>query len=176
MLFRSALLDHEDLFALAREKHCRLIMPSGGISGLDALKGAAVGKVELVTLTSRNPPRALEGAPYLAEHGISLDGLTEERLLFSGPAREAVRGFPDNLNISTALSLAGIGPDLTRVTLYAVPGLERNCHDIEIHGEFGSLTMHLENIPSENPKTGRLTALSIMRAIRDAVDPVRIGS
>src|SRR5215213_2634137 len=28
-----ALLDHEDLFALAREKRCRLIMPSGGISG-----------------------------------------------------------------------------------------------------------------------------------------------
>jgi aspartate dehydrogenase len=171
-----ALLDHPDLFDLARQKRCRLILPSGGISGLDALKGAAVGKVELVTLTSRKPPRALLGAPYLHEHGISLDGLTEERLLFSGPAREAVRGFPDNLNISTALSLAGIGPDLTRVMLYAVPGLDRNCHDIEISGEFGSLSMHLENIPSENPKTGRLVALSMVRAVQDYVDYVRVGT
>lgn len=171
-----ALLDSPDLFDLARTKRCRLILPSGGISGLDALKGAAEGKLESVTLTSRKPPRALWGAPYLAEHGISLDGLTEERLLFSGPAREAVRGFPDNLNISTALSLAGIGPDLTLVTLYAVPGLDRNCHDIEVRGEFGSLTMHLENIPSENPKTGRLVALSMLRAVQDYVDYVRVGT
>jgi aspartate dehydrogenase len=132
----------------------------------------AYGKIS----TSRKPPRALQGAPYLQENGISLDGLTEERLLFSGPAREAVRGFPDNLNISTALSLAGIGADLTRVTLYAVPGLERNCHDIEVRGEFGSLTMHLENIPSENPKTGRLVALSMVRAVQDYVDYVRVGT
>ena len=171
-----ALLESPDLFELARQKHCRLIMPSGGIAGLDAIKAAAVGRLDSVTLTSRKPPRALQGAPYLAWHGVSLDGLTEERLLFSGPAREAVRGFPDNLNISTALSLAGIGPDRTQVTLYAVPGLARNVHDIEVEGEFGSLRIHLENVPSENPKTGRLVGLSMVRAVQDAVDYVRVGT
>jgi aspartate dehydrogenase len=129
-----------------------------------------------VRLTSRKSPRALEGAPFLAANGISLDGLTEERLLFSGPAREAVRGFPDNLNISAALSLAGIGPDATQVSISAVPGLSRNCHDIEVEGEFGMLRVHIENIPSENPKTGRLTALSIIKAVEDAVDYVRVGT
>ena len=94
----------------------------------------------------------------------------------SGPARDAVKGFPDNLNVSAALSLAGIGPDATEVTITAVPGLTRNCHLIEVEGEFGRLEVRIENIPSENPKTGRLTALSIIRAIQDAVDVVRIGS
>ena len=75
-----------------------------------------------------------------------------------------------------ALSLAGIGPDATQVSISAVPGLERNCHDIEVEGEFGLLHVHIENIPSENPKTGRLTALSMIRAIADAFDPVVVGS
>jgi aspartate dehydrogenase len=87
-----------------------------------------------------------------------------------------VRGFPDNLNISAALSLSGIGPDETQVSISAVPGLQRNCHDIEVEGEFGLLRIHLENIPSENPKTGRLTALSMIRAVQDAVDYVRVGT
>jgi aspartate dehydrogenase len=171
-----ALLNHMELFDLAREKQCRLLLPSGAIAGLDAIKGACQGQVDFVRLISRKPPRALQGAPYLVERGISLDGLTEERLLYSGPAREAVRGFPDNLNISAALSLAGIGPDATQVSISAVPGLQRNCHDIEVEGEFGLLHLHLENIPSENPKTGRLTALSMIRAIADAFDPVRVGT
>ncbi len=127
-----AILDHPEIPALAREKHCRLILPSGAIAGLDAVKGACVGQVDYVRLTSRKPPRALAGAPFLTEQGISLDGLELGRQLFFGPARVAVRGFPDNLNISAALSLAGIGPDATTVEIWAVPGLERNCHDIEL--------------------------------------------
>ena len=127
-----ALLDQMELFDLAREKGCRLMMPSGAIAGLDAIKGACVGQVDFVRLTSRKPPRALQGAPFVLNNNISLDDLKGETLLFSGPAREAVKGFPDNLNISAALSLAGIGPDKTQVSISAVPGLNRNCHDIEV--------------------------------------------
>jgi aspartate dehydrogenase len=171
-----ALLDHPEIIGQARKTGCRLIVPSGAIAGLDGIKSASSGQVDFVRLTSRKPPRALEGAPFLVQRGMSLVGLTEARELFAGPAREAVRGFPDNLNISAAISLAGIGPDATEVRIFADPAVSRNCHDIEVQGEFGQLHVHLENIPSENPKTGRLTALSIIRAVRDAVDPVRIGS
>ena len=171
-----ALLDHPELIELARERGCYLTLPSGAIAGLDGVKAACRGNVEHVRLTSRKPVRALEGAPFLAQNRISLQGLSEPRLLFKGPAREAVRGFPDNLNVSAALSLAGIGPDLTEVAIWADPGVQRNCHDIEVEGEFGSLKVHIENIPGENPKTGRLTALSIMQAIDDYSDCVRIGT
>ena len=81
-----------------------------------------------------------------------------------------------NWNVSAAVGVAGLGPDKTEVRIVAVPGLERNCHDIEVEGEFGLLTIHIENVPSENPKTGKLTALSIIRSIRDAVDTVSIGT
>jgi aspartate dehydrogenase len=171
-----ALLDHPEIMEQARKSGRRLLLPSGAIAGLDGIKAACMGRVSHVTMTSRKPPEGLEGAPYLAEHGISLAGLTEEREIFSGTAREACRGFPANLNVSAAVSLAGLGPDATRVRILATPGLRRNCHDIEVEGEFGSLRVHIENIPTENPKTGRMTALSMMRAVQDAVDPVRIGT
>ncbi len=75
--------------------------------------------------------------------------------MLKGPASQAVRGFPDNLNVSAALSLAGIGPGPTEVAILADPDLERNCHDIDVAGEFGELKVHIENIPGENPKNRR---------------------
>jgi aspartate dehydrogenase len=171
-----ALLDHPEVIEKSRQTGCRLYIPSGAIAGLDGIKSASVGEIAHVTHTTRKPPQGLEGAPYLVERGISLVGLGEEKEVFSGSAREACRGFPANVNVTAAVSLAGIGPDQTRVRIVAAPGLARNCHDIEVEGEFGRLLVHIENVPSENPKTGKLTALSITRAIQDAADPVRIGN
>ena len=171
-----ALLDHPEIIEAARGRGRRLFIPSGAIAGLDGIKSACAGEVSSITITTRKPPQGLEGAPYLSERGISLAGLEEEREIFSGTAREACRGFPANVNVTAAVSLAGIGPERTRVRILAVPGLQRNCHDVEVEGEFGRLAVHIENVPSENPRTGKLTALSIIRSIQDAFDSVRIGT
>ena len=171
-----ALLEYPEVMAESRRTGCHLYVPSGAIAGLDGIKSACVGQIVHVTHTTRKPPLGLEGAPYLVERGISLAGLAEEKEVFSGSAREACRGFPANVNVTGAVSLAGIGPDKTRVRILAVPGLTRNCHDIDVEGEFGKLHVHIENVPSENPRTGKLTALSIIRAVQDVVDPVRIGN
>jgi aspartate dehydrogenase len=127
-------------------------------------------------MTTRKPPIGLAGAPHIVQNRISLEGLQEEKEVFAGSAREACKGFPANVNVSAAVSLAGIGPDRTRIRILAVPGLQRNCHDIEVEGEFGRLHVRIENVPSENPKTGKLTSLSIIRSLQDVVDPVRIGT
>ena len=171
-----ALLDHPEIIEKSRESGCRLYAPSGAIAGLDGIKSASVGEVTKVVMVSRKPPGALEGAPYLVENEIILAGLDHEEEIFRGSAREVCKAFPANLNVSAAVSLAGIGPDRTEVRVVAVPGLERNCHDIEVEGEFGRLSVHIENVPSENPKTGKLTALSIIRSVQDVVDPFRVGT
>lgn len=171
-----ALLDHPEVLDAARQAGRRLFIPSGAIAGLDGIKSASMGEIDHVTITTRKPPGGLDGAPYLTERGISLAGLKDEREVFSGTAREACRGFPANVNVTAAVSLAGVGPDRTRVRIVAVPGLQRNCHQIEAEGEFGRLLVQIENVPSENPRTGKLTALSIIRSIRDAADAVRVGT
>ena len=171
-----ALLECPEIIGQARARGCRLYAPSGAIAGLDGIKSACQGRVDRVEMISRKPVAALDGAPWLIENGISLAGLRQAREVFYGPAREACRGFPANLNVSAAVSLAGIGPDRTMVRIIADPALTRNCHDITVEGEFGLLRVQIENIPSENPKTGRLTALSIIRSIRDLSAPLRVGT
>ena len=171
-----ALLENPEIIDQSRKTGCRLYAPSGAIAGLDGIKSACQGHVDRVEMVSRKPIAALEGAPYLVENEIPVGRFMEAREVFRGTAREACHGFPSNLNVSAAVSLAGIGPDRTTVRIVADPSLSRNCHDITVEGEFGLLQVHIENIPSENPKTGRLTALSIIRSVRDVFDPVRIGT
>jgi aspartate dehydrogenase len=162
------LLGHGEWFREAEARGCRILYPSGAIAGLDGVRGAAVGRVDSVTLTTRKPPKGLAGAPYVVERGINLEALTQETLLFEGTAREACKGFPTNVNVSAALSLACIGPDQTRVRIYAVPGGAFNQHRIEVRGEFGRLTVEIENVPSAtNPRTGLLSIFSAIAFLAD---------
>ncbi|CAM5217386.1 L-aspartate dehydrogenase [Castellaniella defragrans] len=127
-------------------------------------------------MISRKPPRGLKNAPFLDAHGIDLDHLTEPLKLYSGTAGGAIRGFPANLNVAIALSLAGIGPERTQLEVWADPGVTRNTHHIEVSSDAASFSMTIENIPSENPKTGRITAQSVLALLRKMSAPLRIGS
>jgi aspartate dehydrogenase len=161
---------------LAATHRCRILVPSGAIAGLDGVKGAREGTITSVTMETRKPPRGLAGAPYIAQHAIDLDAITRETLIFEGPAGEAVRAFPANVNVVAALALAGVGPERTRIRIFAVPGQERNQHRVAVEGEFGRLTIEIENVPSENPRTGRLSYLSAIAMLRERGAPVRVGT
>lgn len=170
------LLGRADWVALAQSKGCRILVPSGAIAGLDGVKGGAIGAITSITMETRKPPAGLAGAPWIVAQKIDLAAIQEETLIFEGPATEACRAFPANVNVLAALSLAGIGPDLTRTKIYAVPGLTRNQHRIAVEGEFGRIAIEVENVPSENPRTGKLSYLSTIALLRDLVSPLRVGS
>jgi aspartate dehydrogenase len=161
---------------LAEKHHCRLLVPSGAIAGLDGVKGAREGAITAVTMETRKPPRGLAGAPYIVERRIDLDAIRDETLIFEGAATDAVRAFPANVNVVAALSLAGIGPERTRIKVFAVPGLTRNQHRITVEGEFGRLGIEVENVPSENPRTGKLSYLSAIAMLRELGAPTRVGT
>jgi len=171
------LLGRESLIDLAERQGARIIVPSGALLGLDAVTAAAEGTIRRVRMVTRKPVRGLIGAPYLEEHGIDLGGLAEPKRVFEGTAREAARGFPANLNVAAALSLAGIGAERTRVEIWADPALERNVHEIHVEADSASFRMQIENIPSEeNPRTGKITALSVIAALRKLAGPLRVGT
>jgi aspartate dehydrogenase len=170
------LLGRSDWVELARKNRCRILVPSGAIAGLDGVKGARVGAITSVMMESRKPPRGLAGAPYVVEKRIDLEAIREETLIFEGPATEACKAFPANVNVVAALSLAGIGPEKTRIRIFAVPGLERNTHQITVEGEFGRLQVKVENVPSENPRTGKLSYLSTIAMLRELGSPLRVGA
>ena len=170
------LLGRADWVALARSKGCRILVPSGAIAGLDGVKGGAIGAIASVTMETRKPPAGLAGAPWIAAQKIDLGAMQEETLVFEGSATDACRAFPANVNVLAALSLAGIGPELTRSKIYAVPGQTRNRHRIRIEGEFGRLSIEVENVPTENPRTGKLSYLSTIALLRDLASPLRVGT
>jgi len=161
---------------MAEANGCRILVPSGAIAGLDGVKGARIGAVTSVTMETRKPPRGLAGAPWIVQHKIDLDAIATETLIFEGPATEACRAFPANVNVLAALSLAGIGPELTQIRIFALPGLARNLHRVAIQGEFGKLTVEIENVPSENPRTGKLSYLSAIALLKDLNAPLRVGT
>jgi aspartate dehydrogenase len=170
------LLGREDWIALAESSGARIRVPSGAIAGLDGVKGGAIGAITSITMETRKPPAGLAGAPWIVDRKIDLAAIREETLIFEGPATEACRAFPANVNVLAALSLAGIGPEKTRTKIYAVPGLRFNRHRIRVEGEFGSLEIQVENVPSENPRTGRLSYLSTIALLRDLGATLRVGS
>jgi aspartate dehydrogenase len=171
------LLEHWDLVERARQTGARILVPTGALIGLDAVRAAAEGEIRSVTMITRKPPAGLEGAPYLRERGISLAGLKEPLKVFEGSARDGARGFPANVNVAAALSLAGIGPDRTRLEIWADPAVERNTHRIEVDADTARFSMAIENVPSaENPRTGRITALSAVAALRGLVSELKVGT
>lgn len=151
---------------LARDKKTRLLVPSGAIGGLDAIRAAAEAGLDSVTLVTAKPPE-----------GFGLHGVTEARVLYEGPAREAVAKFPKNVNVAAALSLAGLGFEKTSVRIVADPALKANTHTIVAKGAFGEMTCKVENMPSpENPASSYLASLAALALIRRFVAPVQVGT
>jgi aspartate dehydrogenase len=171
-----ALLFHPQLTEVARKSGAKILVPTGALLGLDAISAAAQGKIHSVRMTTRKPVRALAGAPFLAANNIRLDDLREPMRVFAGSAREAAKGFPANLNVAVALSLAGIGPDRTMIEVWADPAATVNSHRIDVDSDSARLTLSIENVPSENPKTGKITALSVIALLRKLTSPLRIGT
>ena len=172
-----ALLEHWELVERAERTGARILVPSGAMIGLDGLRAAAEGEIHSVTLITRKPPQALAGAPYLVEQGISLDDLDTAVRVFEGSARETALRFPANTNVGAALSLAGIGPDRTRVEVWADPELSRNTHTVRLVSDSSDFEFTIENRPSDdNPRTGRITAQSVIALLRGMTATLRVGS
>jgi aspartate dehydrogenase len=176
VLSAGALLEHEDLIELAKQHGGQIVVPTGALIGLDAVAAAAAGKIHSIRMVTRKPVRGLAGAPYIIENKIDIEQITEPLKIFEGTAREAAKGFPANLNVAVALSLAGIGPDRTRLEIWADPALTRNVHRVEVESDSARFSMSIENIPSENPRTGLITALSVIAYLRKLRAPLRVGT
>lgn len=157
----------------------RLLIPSGAVAGIDGLL-AARESLTTVTYQSSKPPVAWRGTP--AEKLIDLGAVTAPTPFFEGSAREAALGYPQNANVGVTIALAGIGLERTRVRLVADPGLNDPLGVIEADGALGKFRFEiLAYAAPDNPKTSRLTAYSLLLALRSgwafsAADALAAGS
>ena len=177
VLSASQLLGRQDLIDLAEETGARIVIPSGAMLGLDAIKGVAAGTINSVVIETRKPVAGLIKAPYVAEMGLDLTALKEPYLILKGSVTEVARAFPANVNVAAAVSLAGLGPDDTQMEVWADPSLERNLHTVRVTSDSSDFTMSIQNRPSaENPATGKITALSVIAWLRQQTAVLQVGT
>jgi aspartate dehydrogenase len=168
---------YQELKVLAEDKNVNIYIPSGAICGIDGLKAAGCGKINKVILTTKKPPKAFLGVPYVSKKGIRLDNINEDTVLFEGTALTAIMAFPQNINVAATLSLAGVGLANTIVRIVASPNITRNIHEIEIESEAGKVTTRTENvIHPDNPKSSYLAVLSAVATLKQILEPIKIGT
>jgi len=155
----------------------RLFVASGAVGGLDALTAIRRESIDEVLLRTCKPPQALSGNAYLEERGIDVHQITSRQKIFSGSVEEAIKGFPQNINVAASISLALRNRTALRVEIYCDPTLTRNTHEILAFGSFGKVTFKTENVPSpENPKTSQLAVLSAVATLEKMLDTVHVGT
>ena len=164
----------KSLNLLNKIKNCEILLPSGAIAGLDAIKSAS-GRIRSLTLTTTKPIQGLGGTPYILKNRIDLKKISREKIIFEGSLKDAISGFPQNINVAATLFLASKFKNI-KVKIIADPNTKYNLHEIEAAGDFGVIKAATKNIPSKNPRTSYLAVLSVIQAIKNTKDNLKIGN
>ncbi|MCM3705578.1 MULTISPECIES: aspartate dehydrogenase [Cytobacillus] len=165
---------YKKLQAVATQHNRQIFIPSAAIAGLDRIAAGALGEIEDITLITRKHPRSWKGT--IAEEKVDLNMLTAPFCIYEGNARESSRLFPQSVNVSAALSLAGIGFEDTKVKVYADPTIQSNTHTIKAKGYFGEVEISVSNVPyHENPKSSPIVAMSVAKVLKNLTSPIVIG-
>jgi len=171
------LLSQDKIFTAAAKHRCHLLVPSGAIAGIDALKAASLVRIDKITLTTRKPLNGFTQNEYLEKKKIFLATITGETVMFDGTVKEAVKHFPQNINVAATLAFACGMPQKIRVRILTSPEYKINSHEIEIKGEFGRIFTRTENVTCpDNPKTSWLAVLSAIKTLKDFCTGYRIGT
>ena len=171
------LLNATELFRLAEKNKCVILLPSGAIGGLDAVKAACQAAISSITLTTRKPPSGFTRSIHIRERGINLNEIRTETTLFDGDVDTAVKLFPENINVAATLALACGAKDKMRVRIITAPDFKRNSHEIDMIGDFGRMVTRTENVVCpDNPKTSYLAVLSAIQTLKQHFQMVRIGT
>lgn len=171
------LFNGESVLKLAQKHGAQLLIPSGAIAGIDAIKAARLGKIHQITLTTRKPVYGFTDNAYVQQKRINLSQITKETVLFDGNVKEAVKCFPQNINVAATIALASHAKDKLRIRIATSPDFKVNSHEIEVIGEFGRLVTKTENVVCpDNPKTSYLAVLSAVVTLKQYFGQVRIGT
>ena len=158
---------------LKKIRNCEVIIPSGAIAGLDAIKAIA-SQINKLTLTTTKHPSSLKNSPYMKKRPFNWDTLENKEVIFQGGLDEAIMGFPQNINVAASLFLASRYKDM-RIKIIADPQTKYNTHEVICWGSFGKITTKTENFPSQNPKTSSIAIASAISVLNNMHNHLKIG-
>ncbi len=167
MISSCALVLYPEIYDIAAQNKGHILVPSGALAGLDgvtAMKEAGINESKII---SSKAPKGFKNAPYILEKNINLDEISSKTKIFEGNVLEAAKAFPANVNVAASLALAGIGPEKTRVEVWADPEAQGNAHEIIVSGSGSVIRSRIENVPDPtNPKSSQQAGYSIVAALK----------
>ena len=165
------------LRVLLKKSRGKLWVPSGAVAGVDGLLAAAESGIRRVRLVTRKPPDSLREAPYFRSRKFPRLHGDKPVCIFKGAALQAVKAFPQNINVAAVLSLAGTGPRKTQVEIWTARSYRTNQHEVVIESKAGKIRTVTENVPSPaNPKTSALAYYSAIATLRKIFSSLRLGT
>lgn len=120
----------QEVVQTAKANGTRVYIASGATGGFDILRTATLMGNASAKFFNEKGQSALRRSVVYAP---SLE--TEQRVVFSGTAREAIAVFPTGLNVSVAASLASVGPENMQVTMLSTPGFVGDTQRVEIKND-----------------------------------------
>jgi len=171
------LIQSQNLLKLAKQNKCSILIPSGAIAGIDAIKSASLAGIDKMTITTKKPPGGFKNNPYLIKKRIDLSSIKSEKILFEGNVLAAVKAFPQNINVAATLALASNCSKKLKIKILTSPKFKSNTHEIEIQGKSGQITTKTENvICPDNLKTSYLASLSGVQTLKQFCEGIFIGT
>lgn len=167
---------HSKLKKLAKEKNCKIIIPSGAVAGIDGINSVS-NNIDEITLITKKPIKSFENVEFLRNINVNMTTISKPTIIFEGYAKDVVKLFPKNINVAATISLAGIGFERTKVKIIADPNAKRISHEITVKGDFGEMKTEVYNVPSPtNPQTSYLAVLSAISTLKKIVSVEKIGT
>ena len=152
----------------------KIYVPSGAVGGIDAIKSVKNHLQDIKIKTTKHPDALMGAQGYKKFENTKIDTKTT---IFEGNASEAIKLFPANVNISATISMIGIGPERTKVTIIADTKTHKNTHEIFVNSHAGNFSFKLENFPHpNNKKTSYLAILSAIETLKSITKISNIGT
>lgn len=149
----------------------KLYVISGAIGGFDVMQTLSLMGPVKGTIRNEKAPRSLAGAPYLEKRPLNFNPDVEQTV-FRGSVKDAIEGFPKNVNVAVASSLASGCPDM-EVTIKSIPELTENCHTVHLEGDIVTVDLSIQSRPDPaNPKSSTMTAWSIAALLKNLESPI----
>ncbi len=121
---------YREVIETAKTNGTRIYLASGATGGFDVLRTAFLMGNTSARFFNEKGPNALRGTSVYDE---SLQ--TEQRVVFSGNATEAIGLFPTKVNVAVAASLASVGPENMQVSMQSTPGFTGDTQRVEIKND-----------------------------------------
>ena len=152
---------YAEIMETAKNCGTHVYIVSGATGGFDILQTATLMGGATARFFNEKGPQGLVGTSVYDD---SL--LTEQRTVFTGTAKEAIKMFPTKVNVTVAASRACVGPENMHVTIQSTPYFKGDTQRVEIRNN------QVHAVIDVYSATAEIAGWSVVNTLRNISSPI----